>query len=303
MARDEEGSESMQKVGFIGLGLMGGPMAANIARAGFPLTVFNRSPEKADPVVQLGAKWVSSPREVAEHSNVVVTMLSDASAVRAVLEGEDGLVAGAGEDMVLIDMSTVSPTESRKTAEFLGTSGIRMLDAPVYGSTGPATDGTLGIMVGGDELVFEAQKSLLGVMGKNIFYMGDQGSGAAVKLCFNLMVAGQVISLAEAMVLAGKSGLDLKQVGEVVTSSGINSNLIERKVDNIVTDNYTPAFPLKHMHKDLGLMVKASIDLDASLPVTGLTHQLYTAARASGFAEDDFAAIFKTLAGLSARGA
>jgi 3-hydroxyisobutyrate dehydrogenase-like beta-hydroxyacid dehydrogenase len=303
MARDTEGSESMQKVGFIGLGLMGGPMAANIARAGFPLTVFNRSPEKADPVVQLGAKWVSSPREVAENSEVVVTMLSDAAAVRAVLEGEHGLVAGAGEGMVLIDMSTVSPTESRKTAEFLGTHGIRMLDAPVYGSTGPATDGTLGIMVGGDEVVFEEQKTLLGVMGKNIFYMGDQGSGTAVKLCFNLMVAGQVISLAEAMVLADKSGLDLKQVGEVVTSSGINSNLIERKVDNIVTDNYAPAFPLKHMHKDLGLMVKASIDLDAALPITGLTHQLYTAARASGFAEDDFAAIFKTLAGISARGA
>jgi 3-hydroxyisobutyrate dehydrogenase len=289
----------MQKIGFIGLGLMGGPMAANVARAGYPLTVFNRSPEKADPVIQLGAELAGSPKEVAENSEVVVTMLSDASAVRAVLEGDEGLVAGADEGMILIDMSTVSPNESRETAEILKAHGIRMLDAPVYGSTGPATDGTLGIMVGGDRELFESQKSLLGAMGKNIFYMGDQGSGAAVKLCFNLMVAGQMISLAEAMVLAAKAGLDLKQVGEVVTSSGINSNLIERKVDNIVMNNYAPAFPLKHMHKDLGLMVNASIDLDASLPSTGLTHQLYTAARASGFAEEDFAAVFKVLAQMS----
>lgn len=291
----------MQKVGFIGLGLMGGPMAANVARAGFPLTVFNRSPEKANPVVQLGANLVKSPKEVAENSEVVVTMLSDAAAVGAVLDGEDGLVAGAGEDMVLIDMSTVSPTESRKTADFLGKHGIRMLDAPVYGSTGPATDGTLGIMVGGDRELFESQKPLLGAMGKNIFYMGDLGSGAAVKLCFNLMVAGQIISLAEAMVLAANAGLDLKQVGEVVTSSGINSNLIERKVDNIVTGNFAPAFPLKHMHKDLGLMVNASIDLDAALPSTGLTHQLYTAAKASGFGDDDFSAIFKVLREMAGR--
>ncbi len=290
----------MQKVGFIGLGLMGGPMAANVARAGFPLIVFNRSPDKADPVVQLGAKLAASPKEVADNSEVVVMMLSDASAVRAVLEGELGLVAGSDEGLVVIDMSTVSPDESRDTAALLNTHGILMLDAPVYGSTGPAAEGTLGIMVGGDKDLFESQKSLLGAMGKNIFYLGDQGSGAAVKLCFNLMVAGQVISLAEAMVLAAKAGLDLKQVGEVVTSSGINSKLIERKIDNIVMDNYAPAFPLKHMHKDLGLMVNASIDLDASLPTTGLTHQLYTAARASGFAEEDFAAVFKVLAQMSA---
>lgn len=290
----------MQKVGFIGLGLMGGPMAENVARAGYPLTVFNRSPEKVDPVLQQGAHLAESPSAVAQNSEVVITMLSDASAVRAVLDGKNGVIAGAREGLVLIDMSTVSPGESRSNAEFLATHGIQMLDAPVYGSTGPAKEGTLGIMVGGDEALFEAQKPLLSTMGKNIFYMGEQGSGAAVKLCFNLMVAGQVISLAEAMTLARKAGLDLKQVGDVVISSGINSNLIERKVANLVANDYSPAFPLKHMHKDLGLMVNTSIDLDASLPTTALTHQLYTAARASGFAEEDFAAIYKVLAGMSA---
>jgi 3-hydroxyisobutyrate dehydrogenase-like beta-hydroxyacid dehydrogenase len=289
----------MQKVGFIGLGLMGGPMAENVARAGYPLTVFNRSAEKAGPLLELGAALADSPRGVAQNSEVVVTMLSNASAVRSVLEGEEGLVAGAPEGMVLIDMSTLSPAESRSNAAFLNAHGIEMLDAPVYGSTGPAREGTLGIMVGGDEKLFESQRELLSVMGKNIFFMGGQGSGSTIKLCFNLMVAAQVTSLAEAMVLAMKAGLDLKQVGEVITSSGINSGLIERKVENIVTGSYAPAFPLKHMHKDLGLMVSTSIDLDASLPATGLTHQLYTAARASGFAEEDFSAIYKVLAQMS----
>jgi 3-hydroxyisobutyrate dehydrogenase-like beta-hydroxyacid dehydrogenase len=289
----------MQKVGFIGLGLMGGPMAENVARAGYPLTVFNRSAEKAGPLLELGAALADSPCGVAQNSEVVVTMLSNASAVRSVLEGEEGLVAGAPEGMVLIDMSTLSPAESRSNAAFLNAHGIEMLDAPVYGSTGPAREGTLGIMVGGDEKLFESQRELLSVMGKNIFFMGGQGSGSTIKLCFNLMVAAQVTSLAEAMVLAMKAGLDLKQVGEVITSSGINSGLIERKVENIVTGSYAPAFPLKHMHKDLGLMVSTSIDLDASLPATGLTHQLYTAARASGFAEEDFSAIYKVLAQMS----
>lgn len=289
----------MQKVGFIGLGLMGGPMAANVARAGFPLTVYNRSPEKAKPLTELGAVLAASPKDVAEQSDVVVTMLSDAHAVRAILDGGSGLLAGAAEGLTLIDMSTVSPDQSRTLAVYLKQHGISMLDAPVYGSTGPARDGTLGIMVGGDIELFEAQRQLLGAMGENIFYMGAQGSGAAIKLCFNLMVAGQIISLAEAMTLAGKSGLNLQQVGEVITSSGINSNLIERKVANIVAADYAPAFPLKHMHKDLGLMVDAAVDSEASLPTTAVMHQLYNAARACGYADEDFSAVYKILAGLA----
>jgi 3-hydroxyisobutyrate dehydrogenase len=275
---------------------MGGPMAANIARAGYPLTVYNRSPEKARQLIELGAGLAASPRELAEKSEVVVTMLSDADAVLEIVEGDEGLLAGAAEGMTLIDMSTVAPEQSRTLAARLEPHGMRMLDAPVYGSTGPAREGTLGIMVGGERELFEAQRPLLGVMGKNIFYMGEQGSGTAVKLCFNLMVAGQITSLAEAMILAAKSGLDLQQVGQVITSSGINSNLIERKVTNIVTDDYAPAFPLKHMLKDLGLMVNAADDAEASLPATAVNHQLFNAARASGYADEDFSAVFKILA-------
>ncbi|MFV2045088.1 MAG: NAD(P)-dependent oxidoreductase, partial [Anaerolineales bacterium] len=155
----------MQKVGFIGLGLMGGPMAENIARAGFPLTVFNRSVQKTELLKQLGATIAASSKEVAENSEVVVTMLSDAAAVRAVVEGDQGLAAGAGEGKVLIDMSTVSRDQSRDIAAYLKERRVRMLDAPVSGSTGPAKDGTLGIMVGGEREVFEAQRPVLEAMG------------------------------------------------------------------------------------------------------------------------------------------
>lgn len=286
----------MKKVGFIGLGLMGGPMAANIARAGYPLTVYNRTASKAAEVKELGAQVAASPREVAENSEVIVTMLSDAASVEAVLTGDDGLLAGAQKGSVLIDMSTVAPDQTRYLAGMVEAHGMKMLDAPVYGSTGPARDGTLGIMVGGDKAVVEAQRDVLEVMGKNIFHMGPQGSGSMVKLCFNLMVAAQVISLAEAMVMAGKGGLDLKQVAEVITSSGISSNLIERKAKNIAEGTFPPAFPLKHMHKDLGLMVQTGTAIDVALPATGVTQQIYNAARAGGHAEEDFSAVFTTLA-------
>lgn len=288
-----------QRVGFIGLGLMGGPMAANVARAGYPLTVYNRTPDKAEPLKELGAEVVSSPREVAQHSDVIITMLAETAAVQAVLTGPDGVLAGAKPGMVLIDMSTVAPAQSRETAAMLNAQGLVMLDAPVVGSTGPATAGTLTIVVGGERTVFEAQKDLLGSMGSTLHYMGPQGSGAHVKLCFNLLVAAEMAALAEAMALAAKGGLDLKQVGEMIAASNISSGLIQRKVSNIVENSYEPAFPLKHMHKDLGLMVNTAASLGVSLPGVGVMHQMFTAARSQGHADADFSAIYNLLAGMA----
>jgi 3-hydroxyisobutyrate dehydrogenase-like beta-hydroxyacid dehydrogenase len=292
----------MKKIGFIGLGLMGGPMAANVARAGYALTVFNRTKDKSQPLANLGAFVAKNPRQVAEKSDVIITMLADATAVKAVLQGEGGLIAGAKSGQVLIDMSTVAPQETRALAEMVGGAGMRMLDAPVFGSTGPASDGTLGIMVGGPKHVFDAQHELLCTMGSHIFYMGPSGSGALVKLCFNLMVAAQIETLAEAMALAAKGGLDLTLVGEVITSSGINSNLIERKIKRIAAGEYPPAFPLRHMNKDLGLMIDTARQLGLALPATAVNHQLFNAAMARGHADEDFAAIFTLLAEMAGLG-
>jgi 3-hydroxyisobutyrate dehydrogenase-like beta-hydroxyacid dehydrogenase len=286
----------VKSVGFIGLGLMGGPMAANLARAGYPLTVYNRSAAKAEPLQALGARVASSPKEVAEASEVVITMLSDAAAVEAVLHGEGGLLAGARQGLTLIDMSTVAPSQSRRIAAELEKCGFKMLDAPVMGSTGPAQAGTLEILVGGEEEVFKAQHDLFEVMGQSAYHLGPQGSGAQAKLSMNLLVAAQVESLSEALVMAVKAGLDLQQVGQIISASNIASNLIKRKVDTIVSGDFQPAFPLKHLHKDLGLMVNTGVEVGVTLPATGVIHQLYNAAMARGHADEDFAAIYRLLA-------
>jgi 3-hydroxyisobutyrate dehydrogenase-like beta-hydroxyacid dehydrogenase len=294
----------MVRVGFIGLGLMGGPMAANIARAGYPLAVYNRTASKASPLRSLGATAAASPKEVAQVSQVVLTMLADAAAVEAVLHGDEGLLAGGRPGMVLIDMSTVSPAQSRRLASELAGHGWKMLDAPVFGSTGPAKEGTLGILVGGETSVFEENREILSRMGKYICHFGPNGSGAAAKLCFNLMVASQVAGLAEAMTLAARSGLDLARVGEAILASPVASSLIQRKVPLIVNGDFAAAFPLKHMHKDLGLMLDTGHDILAPLPVTGGMHELFTAARACGHGDQDFAAVFLQLmemAGLSSK--
>ncbi len=286
----------MRKVGFIGLGLMGGPMAANVARAGYPLTVYNRTTNKTEPLKALGASVAPSPKEVAKNSETIITMLSDAAAVKTVLEGDNGLLAGAEAGTVLIDMSTVAPDQSQAVGAMLAEHDIKMLDAPVGGSTGPAKEGALSIVVGGEEAVFEAHKELLGVMGKDVFYLGPQGSGATMKMAFNLIVASQMISLAEAMLLAIKGGIDARVAGEILAGRNFSSGLIRRKVENIVNADYAPAFPLKHMQKDLGLMVRTGDRSGVALPATSATHQIFTAARTRGHADEDFSAVFSLLA-------
>jgi 3-hydroxyisobutyrate dehydrogenase-like beta-hydroxyacid dehydrogenase len=226
-------------------------------------------------------------------------MLSDAAAVRAVLEGEDGLLAGGRKGMTLIDMSTVAPEESRATAADLAARGWTMLDAPVFGSTGPAKEGKLGIMVGGEAEVFEAQRDLLATMGTFILHLGPQGSGALAKLCFNLMVAAQVGSLAEAMALAVKGGLTAEAMGRVLKASPVLSNLINRKIDTIVSGDFSPAFPLKHMHKDLGLMVGTARQMGARLPATDAYFEVFTQAKAAGLGELDAMAVYRQLASMA----
>lgn len=289
----------MRNVGFVGLGLMGAPMAINIARAGYPLAVYNRSAEKAEPLRTLGARVASSPKELAARCDVVITMLTDAAAVEQVLRGDEGLLAGGRPGEVLIDMSTVSPEQSRSMAIEIEVRGWRKLEAPVYGSTSRAQDGTLGLMVGGDAALLKEERELLQVMGKEIFHMGRMGAGALTKLAFNLLVAAQFNALGEAMALASSGGLDLQKVAEVIVSTPVASDLIKRKIQNIVGDNYAPAFPLKHLHKDLGLMLETGHALGVPLPATGAIHETYTAARSRGYGDMDSMAVFCLLAELA----
>ncbi len=286
----------MKRVGFVGLGLMGGPMAANVARGGFPLTVYNRDAAKAEPLRALGAHVTASAAEAALLSDVVITMLTDAEALRAVALGPHGFLAGVGRDKVWIDMSTVAPAQTRELAAAADAAGWQMLDAPVAGSTGPAKEGKLGIMVGGKRETFEAQRDVLGTMGSHLYYLGPQGSGTLAKLCVNLLVAAQVASLAEAMLLATKGGLDMTAMADVIRGAAVASPLVDRKLGNILDGRYPAAFPLKHMHKDVGLIIDQAHDSGTPLPLTGSAHQLFTAARARGLGEEDLSAVFKVLA-------
>jgi 3-hydroxyisobutyrate dehydrogenase-like beta-hydroxyacid dehydrogenase len=263
----------MERVGFIGLGLMGAPMAANVVRAGYLLTVYNRTLSKCDPLQNLGARVAASPREVAEASDVVITMLSNAAAVEQTVFGQDGVIAAR-----------------------LAAQGVGMLDAPVIGSTGPAQDGTLGIMVGGDKKVFEAHEDLLEVMGKDLYFMGSQGSGAQMKLSMNLLVAGQLASLCEALLMAAKAGLDMNVAGQIITTSNLASNLLVRKVPAILQKNFQPGFPLKHLQKDLGLIVRTAESVGAPIYATSAIHQLYLAAKEKGYSEKDASSLYQFLA-------
>jgi 3-hydroxyisobutyrate dehydrogenase len=289
----------MKRVGFVGLGLMGTPMAANVAKAGYPLIVYNRSADKAAPLRQLGAEVAATPKDLAGRSDVIITMLTDAAAVEQILLGEEGLLAGGRRGEVLIDMSTISPAQSRSIARQVEAQGWRKLEAPVYGSTGPAREGKLGIMVGGDAALLEEHRHLLQAMGDRIFYMGPMGAGATTKLAFNLMVAAQLNSLAEAMALAMKAGVDLAQAGEVIASTAVASDLIKRKLGAIVGNDYRPAFPLKHLHKDLGLMLETGHALGVPLPATGAIHETYTAATSRGYGDLDSIAVFRHLTELA----
>jgi 3-hydroxyisobutyrate dehydrogenase-like beta-hydroxyacid dehydrogenase len=288
-----------KRVGFIGLGLMGRPMSTNLGKAGYPLTVFDSLPEKMAPLKDIGASVAGSSREVAQSSDVVITMLNDAPAVDRALSGPEGLLAGARKGLVWVDMSTIGPQEARAFAARAEAVGIHKLEAPVFGSTGNAADGSLGLMVGGEQDVFESHKDVLGVLGKHLFYLGSHGSGATAKLACNLMVAAQVFSMAEAMTLAAKGGIPLSRMGEIIAASGFVSGLIQRKIPNMVTGDYAPAFSVKNVHKDLELMVRTAHEQRMALPMAGMMHQMYCAAMASGMADQDFAAIFRVVGGLA----
>jgi 3-hydroxyisobutyrate dehydrogenase len=288
-----------KRVGFIGLGLMGRPMSTNLAKAGYPLTVFDKAEGKMAPLKELGAATASSAKEVAEKSELVISMLNDAPAIELALSGPNGLLAGAHPGLVWVDMSTVGPDQSGEFAARAEAAGIHKLEAPVFGSIGNAEAGTLGLMVGGDQAVFEANREVLEVLGQHLFYLGPNGRGAMAKLACNLMVAAQVFSMAEAMVLATKGGIPLAQMGEIIAASGFVSALITRKIPNMVSGDYSPAFSVKNVHKDLELMVQAAHAQGAALPMAALMHQMYCAAMAGGMADQDFAAIFRVVGGLA----
>lgn len=266
------------RVGFIGLGIMGKPMAVNLRRAGLPLTVFNRSREKCDSLAKLGAAVADSPQEVARASEVIVTVLSDTAAVEHILFGEKGIVSGLQSNSVVIDMSTISPASTIEFARQLASAGCEMLDAPVTGGENGAIAGRLGIMVGGRKETFENCLPILELMGKQIAYTGPSGNGQKTKLVNQLIGATNLIGAVEGLRLARAAGLDLNITLDAVSSGAASSWMLEHLGPRILQGDFAPGFSMRLQLKDLALLNEWIVKLGGEFPAASLAHALFTRA-------------------------
>jgi 3-hydroxyisobutyrate dehydrogenase len=283
------------RIGFIGLGIMGRPMARDLLRAGFPLTVWNRSRPGIDAVVAEGAQEAGSPRAVAERSDIVITMVGDSPDVEQVALGPDGIIEGAHEGLVHIDMSTISPSVVRAIAERHGERGAEMLDAPVSGGEQGAIDGTLSIMVGGKQDVFERCRPVFEALGKTLVYCGPSGSGQVVKLCNQVVVALNNLALSEALVLAAKAGVAPATMIEAVRSGAGSSWAVQNLAPRILKGDFAPGFKVWHQQKDLRIALELARESSTPLPGTALVHQLFASLEAEGLGEEGTQALVKAL--------
>ena len=277
-------------VGFIGLGLMGQPMAKNLLKGGFPVTVWNRTPSKADGLVRDGANLAASPREVAEQADVLLTIVSDPTAVEDVLF-KQGALAALRKGGILVDSSTVSPDLARKVAAACAERGVDFLDAPVTGGTWGAEKGELVFMVGGKAEVFERVKAVLETMGKRFFLLGPNGAGQTVKLAMNLLYALEVEALAEALALVGAAGIEGERLVEVMQSSMGRAPLLDVKVPLFLKHEFPASFPLRLMHKDVRLALELARKHGIELPAGAGAFATYSAVKEQSTDDPDYAAV------------
>ena len=291
-----------QVIGFIGLGIMGRPMARNLLKAGYPLVVHSRSRGPVDEIAKAGAKVGTSPRDVASQSDVVITMLPNSPDVEQVVLGRDGVIEGARPGKVLLDMSTISPLVSQKIGAALAEKSVNMLDAPVSGGEKGAIDGVLSIMVGGDKAMFEKVLPILQAMGKTITHLGPLGAGGFTKLANQIIVAVNLTALGEALTLAKKAGLDRELTLTALAGGLAGSRCLDQKKPNYVADTYNPGFKIDLHYKDLGLIMESARALGVPLPATAVVQELFSALRVKGRGGLDHSAVItllEDLAGLS----
>jgi len=282
-------------VGFIGLGIMGRPMARHLLRAGYPLTVWNRSRPGIEELVRDGASPGSSPEDVARQSDVLITMVTDSQDVEKVALGPKGIIEGGRPGLVHIDMSTISPTVTRRIASRLAEKGIEMLDAPVSGGDTGAQAGTLSIMVGGKEETFQRCRPIFEVLGRTIVYCGPNGAGQTVKLCNQIVVALNNLAMCEALVFATKAGVDTRRMLEAVGAGAASSWALLNLAPRILARDFRPGFKVAHQQKDLRLALETAEEQAIPLPGTSLVHQLFAAVEAEGLGAEGTQALVKAL--------
>jgi 2-hydroxy-3-oxopropionate reductase len=289
----------MKRVGFIGLGLMGKPMARNLMKAGYPLTVHNRSRGPVDELVAEGATPADSPKAVAEGVDVVFTCLPDSPDVEQVVLGPHGIIEGGRSGLTVIDMSTIAPAAAMHIAAELAKRGIHCLDAPVSGGDIGAQQGTLSIMVGGDASVFQDCLELFQALGKNIVHVGANGAGQVTKACNQIVAVGTIAAMSEALVLAAKAGADVARVIEAIRGGAARCWALEVKAPRILRRELEPGFKAYMQYKDLNIVLDAGRTYQVPLPVTGTVRELYSALMAAGRGDLDNSAIVTVLEDLA----
>ena len=286
-----------QRIGLIGLGLMGRPMGMNLLKAGHKLTVWNRTPGRAGELVAAGAVLAKTPREVAEASEFLLTIVSDPPALESVLWGQEGknegALAGLRGGSIYVDSSTISPSLVGRIAAASKQRGVRFLDAPVTGGDWGAREGNLVFMIGGDADTLRDAEPILGVMGKKWFHLGPSGAGQTVKLAMNAILALQVGAMAEALALVTRAGLKGEQLVEVMQASMARSGLLDVKSPLMLKGDYKPSFPLRLMHKDLGLALDLANQLGVSLPATAAAREVYNYVKGEAKEDLDYSAVMR----------
>lgn len=287
------------RIGFIGLGIMGKPMARHILEAGYPLTVHNRSRPAVLELAAKGAAEAHSPAEVAAASDIVITCLPDSPDVALVATGPDGIIEGIKLGVVYADMSTISPITAREVAAAVAAKGAQMLDAPVSGGQVGAENATLSIMVGGDAEAFERAKPVFATMGKNIVHVGPSGAGQVAKAANQIVVAMTHQAVAEALVLAAKAGVDPAKVVQAISGGAARCWALENRAPRLLKRDFQPGFYAAYHLKDLGIAMDAAGSVGAVLPVTALIRELYKSLIAQGYGKEDHSAIVRIIEGLS----
>ncbi len=292
----------MAKLGYVGLGVMGSRVVKRLLDAGHEVTGYNRTKSKAQWLLDAGMKWADTPRAVAEASDVVLSMVTNTDALRNVIEGPDGLLAGLSSGKVYLDMSTVSPAFSREMSKRVASKGAAMLDTPVSGSVITLEEGKLSIMVGGDPAVFEKVKPILLDIGPKATHVGANGLAVTMKIATNLSLAVQMLAFSEGVLLAEKSGIKRETAVEVLTNSVIASPMVKYRGPFVLEMPEEAWFNVNMMQKDMNLALELGRQMDVPLPTTAATNEFLTAARGMGLEEQDFAVMFEVLAQMSGVG-
>jgi len=283
----------MKKIGFIGLGIMGKPMARNLLKAGYPLTVYDIVPDKAEEVVEAGAKAGSSSKDVAEKSEIVITMLPNSPEVKEAVLGKNGVLEGAKPGTILIDMSSIAPLASKEVAEKAKEKGVAVLDAPVSGGEPKAIEGTLAIMVGGPQETFDEVEDILSVMGASVTLVGEVGSGNMTKLANQIIVALNIAAMSEAMVLAAKAGVNAEKVFQAIRGGLAGSTVLDAKMPLVLEGNFKPGFRIELHIKDLANALDTAHEVGVPVPLSSAVMEVMQALKVDGKGADDHGGIIQ----------